>query len=187
MNYEIVKGLTRYLLEQLGEDPLRPGLVDTPGRVARAWEEWTSGYAVDVPALFTTFEDGAKDVDEMILVRDIPFYSHCEHHLAPFFGQVTVAYIPSDRIVGLSKINRLVQVFANRLQVQERLTTQIADALVANLNPVGCAVVVTARHLCMESRGIKQQGHSTRTSALHGVFKDDPSTRQEFLLLLAAG
>ena len=172
------------LLEKLDPVPDRPGLAETPARVARAWREWTSGYDASVYAIMTTFGDGAEDVDEMVVVRDIPFYSHCEHHLAPFFGTVTIAYIPNGRIVGLSKLNRLVDVYARRLQVQERITTQIADAIMEHLTPLGCGVVVSARHLCMESRGIKQQGHSTRTSALRGVFKEQESTRREFLRMI---
>lgn len=175
--------LVKRLLKLIGEDANRPGLFDTPERVAKAWREWTSGYRQDPADLFTTFKDGAEKVDEMIVIKDIPFYTHCEHHLAPFFGKATVAYIPNGRIVGLSKINRLVDMYARRLQVQERLTTQIADAIMENLAPVGCAVLLSARHLCMESRGIKQQGHSTVTSALRGVFKEEPSTRSEFMRL----
>ncbi len=173
------------LLKELGEDLERPGLTDTPARTARAWREWTSGYDIDVKKLLTTFDDGAENVDEMVVVRDIPFYSHCEHHMAPFFGTITIAYIPDGRIVGLSKLNRLVDVYARRLQVQERMTTQIADAIMEHLKPLGCGVVVSARHLCMESRGIKQQGHSTLTSALRGAFKEDQSTRREFLSLVS--
>ena len=179
-----MEDIVRALLIWIGENPERPGLVDTPRRVERAWDAWTWGYEVDVATLLTTFKDGAEDVDEMITVQDIPFYSHCEHHLAPFFGTATVSYIPNGRIVGLSKVNRLVEVFARRLQVQERLTTQVADAIMTHLKPLGCAVSVSARHLCMESRGIKQQGHSTRTSALRGVFKNDPNTRREFLAMV---
>lgn len=179
-----LEDLVEYMLLNLGENPERPGLLDTPRRVARAWREWTSGYDVDVSTLLTVFEDGAENVDEMVLVRDIPFYSHCEHHLAPFFGRATVGYIPNGRIVGLSKINRLVDAFARRLQVQERMTTQIADALMENLAPVGVAVLVSARHLCMESRGVCQQGHSTVTSALRGVFREDSSARNEFMRLV---
>lgn len=179
-----VRHLVSEMIRFCGDDPNRPGLQDTPSRVIRAWQEWTSGYNVDLAHLFTVFEDGAENVDEMILVRDIPFYSHCEHHLTPFFGKATVAYIPDGKIVGLSKINRLVDVFARRLQVQERLTTQIADSLVANLKPKGCGVVLTARHLCMESRGVRQQGHTTTTSALRGAFKDEPIARHEFMNLI---
>lgn len=160
---------------------LRPGLVDTPDRVAKAWAFWTSGYDVDWPALLTVFEDGADNVDEMIVVKNIPLYSHCEHHLAAIFGTATVAYIPNGKIVGLSKINRVVDAFARRLQVQERLTTQIADALWNGLNPIGVGVRIKARHLCMESRGICQQGHHTETTALRGVMRTDGAARAEFL------
>ncbi len=171
------------LLVHIGEDPQRPGLLDTPARVTNAWKEWSSGYTTDISAIFKTFKDGAENVDEMIVIRDIPFYTHCEHHLAPFFGKATIAYIPDGHILGLSKFNRLVDAYARRLQVQERLTTQIAEAIMKYLAPVGCGVVVTARHLCMESRGIKQQGHSTVTSALRGAFKEEPELRAEFMLL----
>jgi GTP cyclohydrolase I len=174
------------LLYRLGERD-RPGLKNTPQRTANAWIEWTSGYQADIPALFTVFNDGAEGTDEMVVVRDIPFYSHCEHHMAPFFGTVTVGYIPDGRIVGLSKINRLVNAYSKRLQVQERITTQIAGALMEHLKPLGCGVVINARHLCMESRGIQQQGHSTMTCALRGVFKEFSTTRQEFLSIARAG
>jgi GTP cyclohydrolase I len=170
------------LLNELDPDPDRPGLADTPDRVARAWiDEWTAGYKVDIANLLTTFKDGAENFDQMVTIRGIPVYSHCEHHLAEIVGHATVSYIPDGRIVGLSKINRLVKAFAQRLQVQERITTQIADALMEYLKPQGCGVIISARHLCMESRGINQQGHETITSALRGVFKDEPETRAEFM------
>jgi GTP cyclohydrolase IA len=168
------------LLQYVGEDPNREGLRGTPSRVAKAWAEWCGGYEVDVPKLFTGFEDGAERYDQMVVVKDIPFYSHCEHHLAPFFGTVTIAYIPDSRIVGLSKLNRVVKAYAQRLQVQERLTNQIADCLESNLKCVGVGVMIKARHLCMESRGIGQQGHHTITSALRGSLYSDPSCRAEF-------
>lgn len=164
-------------------EPLREGLVDTPARMAKAWGHWTSGYAVDVPALLKVFEDGAENYDEMVMVKDIPIYSKCEHHLADIFGTATIAYIPNGKVVGLSKLSRVADAFARRLQVQERLTTQIADALNDNLNPTGVGVIIKARHMCMESRGICQQGHHTVTSALRGVFKTDPTARAEFLRL----
>lgn len=170
------------ILQYVGEDPQRGGLLETPGRVAKAWEFWCKGYGQDPAVLLKTFEDGAEGCDEMVVVRDIPFYSHCEHHMAPIFGTATVAYIPNGKIVGLSKINRLVDCFARRLQVQERLTTQIADAIMEHLEPKGVGVIVNARHLCMESRGVCQQGHSTITSALRGVFKEG-TQRAEFLAL----
>lgn len=174
---------------EFGEPPytiltgnLREGLKETPDRVAKAWlEHWGGGYTVDVPGLLKTFEDGAAGVDEMVVVKGIPFYSHCEHHLAAIFGTATVAYIPNGKIVGLSKINRVVDAFARRLQVQERLTRQIADAINDNLAPIGVGVQVRARHLCMESRGVCQQGHYTITNALIGAIKDDPKARAEFL------
>jgi len=129
------------------------------------------------------FEDGAEGCDEMVAVVNIPFYSKCEHHLADIFGTATIAYIPNGKIVGLSKLNRVLGIYARRLQVQERLTVQVVDALMDNLQPRGAGVVIKARHMCMESRGVCQQGHHTVTSALRGVFKDQPSTRAEFLAL----
>lgn len=169
------------LLQNLGEDPTRGGLVDTPSRVAKAWLDWTDGYDIDPAVILKDFEDGSQKYDEMVLEKGIWFYSHCEHHLAPFFGVAHVAYIPNGRIVGLSKISRLVDVFAHRLQVQERMTVQIADALMDHLHARGAAVSIEARHLCMESRGVRKPGVVTVTNALRGVFKDDPSARNEFL------
>lgn len=171
------------LLQYVGEDPTRGGLLETPRRVAKAWKFWCQGYEQDPASVLKVFEDGAEGVDEMVVVREIPFYTHCEHHLAPFFGTATIAYVPNGKVVGLSKLSRLLQVFARRLQVQERLTCQVADALMEHLQPKGAAVVIKARHLCMESRGVCQQGHHTVTSALRGVFKDEPDTRSEFLRL----
>jgi GTP cyclohydrolase I len=173
----------RRLLQFIGENPERGGLEETPARVAKAWAFWCSGYDQDIGALLKTFEDGAEGCDEMVVVKDIPFYTHCEHHMAPFFGTATIAYLPDKKIVGLSKLNRVLNAYARRLQVQERLTAQVADALMEHLKPLGCGVVVKARHLCMESRGVCQQGHHTVTSALRGVFKDEPSARAEFLQL----
>lgn len=160
---------------------LREGLKETPVRAAKAWAFWTSGYAMDVPGLLKTFEDGAEDADEMIVVKNIPLYSKCEHHMADIFGTATVAYIPNGKIVGLSKISRVVDAYARRLQVQERLTSQIAEAIWTHLAPLGVGVHIKARHLCMESRGICQQGHHTETTALRGVFKTDPAARAEFI------
>ena len=152
--------------------------------MARAWTEWCSGYDADPASVFRVFDDGPRDYDQQILVKGIPFYSHCEHHMAPFFGSVTIGYIPnSDRIVGLSKLARLVDIFAKRLQVQERLTTDIADAIVEHLKPRGVGVVVNARHLCMESRGVAKQGQETETCALRGVHIDGV-VRAEFLTLV---
>jgi GTP cyclohydrolase I len=173
----------RRILQFVGEDPARGGLIETPKRVAKAWEFWCSGYDLDPADVLKTFEDGAEGQDEMIVVRDIPFYTHCEHHLAPFFGTATIGYIPNGKIVGLSKLSRVLKIFARRLQVQERLTSQVADAIEQHLGAIGVGVVVTARHLCMESRGICEQGSETVTSALRGVIKSEPSARSEFLRL----
>lgn len=171
------------LLQFIDPESDRGGLEETPKRVAAAWAFWSKGYAEDPAAILKTFDDGAEGVDEMVAVRNIPLYSHCEHHLAAIIGHATVAYIPNGRIVGLSKINRVVDCFARRLQVQERLTNQIADAIHEHLQPRGVGVIVTARHMCMESRGVCQQGHDTSTSALRGVFKSDSTVRSEFLHL----
>ncbi len=171
------------LLQLVEPLPFRGGLVETPARAAKAWEEWTGGYNIDPLDLLKTFEDGAEKCDEMIVVSDIPVYSHCEHHLAPIFGTATVGYIPRGRIVGLSKINRVVDAFARRLQVQERLTNQIAETLMEGLNPHGCGVVIKARHMCMESRGVKQAGTFTTTSAMRGAFRTNAAARAEFLSL----
>jgi GTP cyclohydrolase I len=159
----------------------RGGLLETPDRFAKAWQFWTSGYSESAADILKVFEDGGEDYDEMVLVKDIPLYSKCEHHLADIFGTASVAYIPNGRIVGLSKLSRLVDMHARRLQVQERLTRDIASDLWENLNPIGVGVVVKARHMCMESRGICQQGHHTVTCALHGVMKTQPATRAEFM------
>lgn len=171
----------RRLLQFVGEDSQRGGLLDTPKRVAKAWRYWCSGYEKKPEEVIKTFEDGAEAYDEMVVVKDIPIYSHCEHHLAAIFGTATIAYIPNGRIVGLSKLSRLADIYSRRLQVQERLTNQIADALDSLLSPKGVGVLIKARHLCMESRGICQQGHHTITSAVRGVMRTDPSARAEFL------
>jgi len=174
--------VTQLITEVMGQ-PMREGLAETPARVVKAWKHWTSGYGVDIANLLKVFEDGAENYDEMVIVKDIPIYSHCEHHLAAIFGTAVIAYIPNGKIVGLSKLSRLADAFARRLQVQERLTTQIADALVEHLQPKGVGVVIRARHMCMESRGVCQQGHHTITSALRGVLKHDPTARAEFMSL----
>ncbi len=175
----------RALIRSGGDDPGREGLLETPARFLRAWQELTSGYAEHPREMLKSFDDGADSYDEMVLVRDIPVYSLCEHHLAPFFGIAHVAYLPQGRIVGLSKLNRLVGAFARRLQVQERLTTQIADTLFETLKPHGVAVMLDCRHMCMESRGIRQPGAATVTSAMRGHFKDDSKSRSEFMSLVS--
>ena len=148
---------------------LRPGLAETPDRVAKAYATWFSGYDVDIAGLFKTFEDGAENTNEMVIVRDIPVYSHCEHHMAPIIGRAVVGYVPNGRIVGLSKLSRVVDAFSRRLQVQERLTNQSADAIQEHLNPKAVCVYIDAKHMCMESRGVKQVcGSSTITKAFRG-------------------
>ena len=176
--------LVRRLLVLVGEDPEREGLQETPLRFLKALAEYTRGYQENPEDVLKVFEDGAQSVDEMVIVRDIPVYSLCEHHLAPFFGRVHIGYVPDKRILGLSKLSRLVEVYARRLQVQERLTNQIADALDTHLQPLGVAVVIECRHMCMESRGVRHTGTSTVTSALRGSVKNNPDTRKEFLSLI---
>ena len=171
------------LLQFIGEDTTREGLLETPKRFTKALGEWFSGYGKDPKDILKVFEDGADNYDQMVVVKDIPIYSKCEHHIADIFGTATIAYIPNGRIVGLSKLSRLADIFARRLQVQERLTGQIADALQDNLEPLGVAVLIRARHMCMESRGLCQQGHHTITIALRGVLKEDAAARAEFMAL----
>lgn len=178
-NFSVANAIQILFDNTPGEDPFREGIQETPARFAKAWAHWTSGYNIDPQALLKSFEEG--DYNEMVIVKDIPLYSKCEHHIADIFGTATVAYIPSGRVVGLSKLSRLVNVFARRLQVQERMTVQIADALWNSpLSPRGVGVRLKCRHMCMESRGICQQGHHTVTTALRGVLEvGDP--RNEFL------
>lgn len=168
------------LLEYLGEDPTRSGLVDTPGRVIKALSEMTAGYEQDPADILGTRFDA--DYDEMVVVSGIPFHSLCEHHMLPFSGHVTVGYIPKDQVVGLSKIPRVVHAFARRLQIQEGMTADIAKAIATNLDPVGTAVIVTAHHSCMSLRGVGSPGQMT-TSAMLGAFRDKPEARAELLAL----
>ena len=175
--------IIRKLLAELGEDPSREGLLDTPKRVEKSLRFLTGGYSADVDtvlnnALFTV------DYNEMVIVKDIDFYSMCEHHLLPFFGKCHVAYIPQGRVIGLSKIPRLVDIFARRLQIQERLTNEIAETLLAKVQPMGVAVVMEASHLCMSMRGVEKQNSVAVTSAMLGVFREDARTRSEFLELI---
>lgn len=175
-----LSALVKSILLQIGEDPSRDGLQRTPDRVARSLKELTCGYHVNVDKLIN---DALFDVpySEMVLVRDIDFYSLCEHHLLPFFGKCHVAYIPNGKVIGLSKIPRMVEAYARRLQVQERLTSQIADIILTKVKPLGVAVVMEARHLCMEMRGAQSKNAPTVTSAMLGIFRSDPRTREEFL------
>ena len=178
-----MQDLIRNLLAQLGEDPGREGLVNTPKRVEKALKFLTSGYTADIDevlnnALFHV------DYSEMVIVKDVDFYSLCEHHLLPFFGKCHVAYIPSNQVIGLSKIPRLVDVFSRRLQVQERLTNQIADTIREKVSPLGVAVVMEATHLCMSMRGVEKQNSFAVTSAMLGAFRTNARTRMEFLELI---
>jgi GTP cyclohydrolase IA len=173
----------RRLLQFVGEDPKREGLQETPTRVVKALQFWCSGYKQNPADVLKVFEDGAQGYDEMVSVCQIPIHSLCEHHMAAIFGHATIAYIPNGRIVGLSKLSRLANVFARRLQVQERLTNQIANALNEHLKPKGVGVYIKAQHMCMESRGVCHPGH-TVTTALRGVVKEDARARAEFMRLV---
>jgi GTP cyclohydrolase I len=178
--------LLRRLLTELGEDPDREGLISTPKRVEKALSFLTSGYRADIDevlngALFTV------DYSEMVIVKDIDFYSLCEHHLLPFFGKCHVAYIPTNKVIGLSKIPRLVDVFSRRLQIQERLTNQIANTIHEKIAPLGVAVVMEATHLCMSMRGVQKQNSFAVTSAMQGAFRNNARTRMEFLELIKLG
>lgn len=181
MSEEFTENDWRRFLRSVGENPDRPGLIETPARVVKAWQHWTSGYRQDPASVMKAFEDGAEDYNELIVVRNIPVYSHCEHHLAPFFGKATVGYLPDGKIVGLSKLTRLVECFTKRLQVQERLTMQVANALMEILEPRAAGVVIRCRHLCMESRGIRTTGEETVTSAMLGELQTNLGMRTEFL------
>jgi GTP cyclohydrolase I len=180
-----LEGLVTQMLTELGEDPSREGLLQTPRRVAKALEFLTDGYRQDVEKVL----NGAifsETYSEMVIVKEIDFFSMCEHHMLPFFGRAHVAYIPKGKIVGLSKIPRIVEVFSRRLQVQERLTQQIAQTLFDALNPQGVGVVMEARHMCMMMRGVEKQNSVATTSAMLGTFRDDVKTRSEFLNLIGS-
>jgi len=182
MNTQKLETIVHQLLKEIGEDPNREGLLKTPQRVARAMDFLTSGYRMDIDSVMNGAIFNEK-YSEMVIVKDIDFFSMCEHHMLPFFGKAHVAYIPNGKIVGLSKVPRIVDVFSRRLQVQERMTQQIADTLYEYLNPEGVAVVVEARHMCMMMRGVEKQNSIATTSAMLGVFRDDARTRHEFLEL----
>ncbi|MBL8648702.1 MAG: GTP cyclohydrolase I FolE [Sphingosinicella sp.] len=179
-----VLGAVRRLIEWAGDDPGREGLADTPGRVARAYREYFRGYAED-PArhLSRTFEE-VGGYDEIVLLRDIAFQSHCEHHMAPIIGKAHIAYLPGDRVVGISKLARVLKGFASRLQVQERLTAEVADCIWEHLQPRGVAVVIEAAHACMSARGVNTPGVTMTTSRMMGVFRDDERSRKEVLSLM---
>lgn len=178
-----MEGLIAEVLELIGENPNRDGLAKTPQRVAKAYEYIFGGYDKNPKDVLNDalFDSSSS---EMVVVRDIEFYSMCEHHILPFFGRVHVAYIPNGKVVGLSKIPRVVDIFARRLQIQEKLTEQIADALMETINPKGVGVVVSARHMCMEMRGVEKMHSSTTTSALRGLFMKEAKTREEFYSII---
>ena len=178
-----IERITKQLLEDIGEDPNREGLLKTPSRVAKAWQFFSKGYTQSIDELINNaiFNEDAKD---MVIVRDIEFFSLCEHHLIPFFGKAHVGYIPNGKVIGLSKIPRIIDMFSRRLQVQERLTHQVADALKNVLNPKGVAVVMEGRHMCMQMRGVEKQNSFTSTSAMSGQFKKSSETRSEFLAII---
>jgi GTP cyclohydrolase I len=178
-----MQDIIRQLLAALGEDPSREGLADTPKRVEKALRFLTSGYDADAESVLNNALFSV-DYTEMVIVKDVDFYSLCEHHLLPFFGRCHVAYIPRDKVVGLSKIPRLVEVFSRRLQVQERLTNQIAETIREKIDPLGVGVVMEATHLCMSMRGVQKQNSVAVTSAMLGSFREDPRTRSEFLNLI---
>jgi GTP cyclohydrolase I len=174
----------RTLIRWAGDDPAREGLLDTPKRVAKAYEEWFRGYAVDpVDILQRTFEE-TDGYDEMVLLRDIRFESYCEHHLAPIIGRAHVAYLPRTRVVGISKLARVVEAFGKRMQIQEKMTAQVANTIDEVLQPRGVAVVIEATHQCMTTRGVHKHGVTMVTSRMLGAFRDDPSTRREFLTMI---
>ena len=178
-----IERITKQLLENIGEDPNRECLLKTPSRVAKAWQFFSKGYTQSIDELINNaiFNEDAND---MVIVRDIEFFSLCEHHLIPFFGKAHVGYIPNGKVIGLSKIPRIIDMFSRRLQVQERLTHQVADALKNVLNPKGVAVVMEGRHMCMQMRGVEKQNSFTSTSAMSGQFKKSSETRSEFLAII---
>ncbi len=179
-----IEEITKQLLKEIGEDPNREGLIKTPRRVSKAWEFFSKGYKENLNVIINDaiFEEDARD---MVIVRDVEFFSLCEHHLIPFFGKAHVGYIPNGKVIGLSKIPRIIDMFARRLQVQERLTHQIADAINSVLNPKGVSVVMEGRHMCMQMRGVEKQNSFTSTSAMSGQFKKSAETRSEFLSIIS--
>ena len=175
--------LTKALINEIGEDPTREGLIKTPQRVAKAWKFFSQGYSAKIDSIVNEaiFEE---DCSEMVVVRDIEFFSMCEHHMIPFFGRCHVGYLPNKKIIGLSKIPRIIDVFSQRLQVQERLTSQVAETLKEILDPIGVGVVMEGRHLCMQMRGVEKQNSFATTSAMLGQFRESAETRAEFLSII---
>ena len=184
---EDVADAVRTLIRWAGDDPTREGLLDTPQRVARAWKEYCSGYSDDPAVHLSRIFEEVGGYDEIVLLKDIPFQSHCEHHMAPIIGKAHIAYLPSNWVVGISKLARVLHTYARRLQVQERLTAEVADCIWNNLKPHGVAVVIEASHACMSARGVRTPGVSMVTSRMMGVFRDDERSRKEILALMGQG
>ena len=182
-DHKKLQEITKLLLSEIGEDPTREGLINTPERVAKAWDFFSQGYRANVEEIVNgaIFEE---DCSEMVVVRDIEFFSMCEHHMIPFFGRCHVGYLSNKKIIGLSKIPRIVDAFSQRLQVQERLTSQIAETLMDILDPIGVGVVMEGRHLCMQMRGVEKQNSFATTSSMLGQFRESPETRSEFLSII---
>ena len=181
---EDVQDAVRTLIRWAGDDPEREGLLDTPARVGRAWKEYARGYVEDPARHLSRTFDEVGGYDEIVLLKDIPFQSHCEHHLAPIIGKASIAYLPAERVVGISKLARVLHGFARRLQVQERLTAQVADCIAEHLRPQGVAVVIEASHACMTARGVHTPGVMMTTSRMMGVFREDERSRREVLALM---
>ena len=181
---EEAEAAVRVLLRWAGDDPAREGLVDTPKRVVKAYEELFRGYKQDAAEVLSTVFEDVEGYDDMVLVRDIPFASHCEHHMVPFVGKAHVAYFPSEGVVGLSKLARVVEIFARRLQTQETMTAQITDAIDAALRPRGIAVLIEAEHMCMSMRGVQKHGASTITTRFTGLFRDEPAEQARFFTMV---
>jgi len=179
-----LKEALKYVFEYIGDDPFREGLQETPNRIIKSWKELFSGYGKDPQDILKTFEDGA--CDEMVILEGIDFFSTCEHHFLPFYGNVSIGYVPNGKVIGVSKLARLVEIFSRRLQIQEKMTTQIATALQDALNPKGVMVVCKAKHLCMVARGVKKANPEMITSSVIGAFRDDQEARNEFLRLTSA-
>ncbi len=179
-----VEEAIRTLIRWSGDDPEREGLIETPKRVARAWKEYCAGYADDPAYHLSRIFHEVGGYDEIVLLKDIPFQSHCEHHMAPITGKAHIAYLPGDYVVGISKLARVLEAFARRLQVQERLTAEVADCIWENLHPLGVAVVIEAQHGCMTGRGVRTHGVEMKTSRMMGVFRDDDRSRKEVLQLI---
>ena len=183
MENDKIENLTKQLIEEIGEDPSREGLLKTPSRVSKAWSFFSGGYSQDLDKIINNavFNEDATD---MVVVRDVEFFSLCEHHLIPFFGRAHVAYLPNGKVIGLSKIPRIIDMFSRRLQVQERLTRQIAETVKEILDPIGVAVIMEGQHMCMQMRGVEKQNSLTTTSSMLGKFRESDRTRSEFLSII---